>query len=235
MLTIRDVMTRSVISVDPETPLKDVAQLLVDRRISGVPVVDREGQVLGIVSEADLLLKEQGADAIVPRRFAWLVGDDAETRARREKVAATTAGEAMTHPAVTVGPELAIAAAAERMTARRVNRLPVVENGRLIGIVTRADLVRAFVRSDSELTKTIREEVLRRILWLDPDVFRLTVRDGIVSISGRTERRSTSLAVELAIAMVPGVVAVHAEIPWSLDDRELEPAALDPVFPFSPH
>ena len=234
MLTIRDVMTESVITVEPATPLKDVAQLLVDRRISGLPVVDAEGSVLGIVSEADLLLKEQGAESVGRRRFAWLLGDDAATRSRRAKLAATTAGEAMTAPAVTVSPATALAAAAELMTTHGVNRLPVVEDGRLVGIVTRADLVRAFVRSDEELTATIRDEILRRVLWLDPAAFRIDVHDGVVTIRGHAERRSTSLAVEAAIAMVPGVVGVDAEIPYSLDDRTLEPASLDPVFPFGP-
>ena len=140
----------------------------------------------------------------------------------------------MTAPAVTVSPATALAAAAELMTTYGVNRLPVVEDGRLVGIVTRADLVRAFVRSDEELTATIRDEILRRVLWLDPAAFRIDVHDGVVTIRGHAERRSTSLAVEAAIAMVPGVVGVDAEIPYSLDDRTLEPASLDPVFPFGP-
>jgi CBS-domain-containing membrane protein len=100
MRTVRDAMTRNVITVESSTPLKDVAQLLVDRRISGVPVVE-DGVVVGIVSEADLLVKESAPLGAPPRRFAWLLGDDAATKARRAKVAALTAGEAMTAP---VGP-----------------------------------------------------------------------------------------------------------------------------------
>jgi CBS domain-containing protein len=115
-----------------------------------------------------------------------------------------------------------------------VNRLPVVEGGRLLGIVTRADLVRAFVRSDEEIAATIRDEVLLRLLWLDPAGFDIAVRDGVVSISGRLERRSTATSIETAIAMVPGVVGIEADLPWSLDDRKLEPVSFDPVFPFGP-
>ena len=233
MRTVRDAMTTNVITVEPGTPLKDVAQLLVDRRISGVPVV-RDGVVLGVVSEADLLVKESAPLGLPPRRFGWLLGEDASTRARRAKIAAVTAGEAMTSPAVTAGPTLSLAAAAERMTTHRVNRLPVVEGGRLLGIVTRADLVRAFVRSDDDIAATIREEVLHRLLWLDPAGFTIHVRDGIVSISGRLERRSTAASIEMAISMVPGVVGVEADLPWSLDDREIEPVSFDPVFPFGP-
>jgi CBS domain-containing protein len=120
------------------------------------------------------------------------------------------------------------------MTSHRVNRLPVVEGGRLLGIVTRADLVRAFVRSDEEIAATIRDEVLLRLLWLDPAGFEVAVRDGVVSISGRLERRSTATSIETAIAMVPGVVGIEADLPWSMDDREIEPVSFDPVFPFGP-
>jgi CBS domain-containing protein len=235
MRTIRDAMTRKVITVDRDTPLKDVAQLLIDRRISGVPVVDGNGAVLGVVSEADLLIKESGADALARRRFAWLLGEDQETRSRRAKIAAVTAGEAMTTPAVTADPDLSLAAAAQRMTDHRVNRLPIVEAGRIVGIVTRADLIRAFVRSDADIAATIGEEILHRILWLDPAGFTIAVRDGVVTIRGGVERRSTAEAIEHAIAMVPGVVGVVAELPWSLDDRRLEPVSFDPVFPFGPH
>jgi CBS domain-containing protein len=235
MRTIRDAMTRNVITVEPTTPIKDVAQLLIDRRISGVPVVDANGALVGVISEADLLIKEAGELGLARRRFGWLLGEDEETRSRRAKIAAATAGEAMTTPPVTASPALPIVAAAERMTAHRVNRLPVVEDGRLVGIVTRADLVRSFVRSDGEIAATVREEVLHRILWLDPAAFRVSVRDGIVSVAGRVERRSTAIAIEHAIAMVPGVVRVDAELPWSLDDRDIEPVSLDPVFPFGPH
>lgn len=235
MRTLRDVMTRGVITVEPTTPIKEVAQLLVDRRISGVPVVDADGTVVGVISEADLLIKEAGAMGVEPRRFSWLIGEGSTARARRAKVAAVTAGEAMTTPALTATPALPIAAAAERMASHRVNRLPIVEDGVLVGIVTRADLVRSFVRSDEEIATTIREDVLHRILWLDPGAFQVDVRDGIVSIRGRVERRSTAIAVEHALAMVPGVVRIDADLPWSLDDRQIEPVSLDPVFPFGPH
>ncbi|HEX5147769.1 MAG TPA: CBS domain-containing protein, partial [Candidatus Limnocylindrales bacterium] len=133
MMTVRDVMTRSVLSVRPTTPLKDVAQLLLDRRISGVPVVDDEGAVLGVVSEADFLMKEQGPQAVGHRRLAWILGESADTRSRRSKLGAVNAGQAMTAPAITVSPACRIADAAAIMTSRRVNRLPVVDDGLLVG------------------------------------------------------------------------------------------------------
>jgi CBS domain-containing protein len=231
-MTVRDVMTTSVTSVGRSTPLQDVAELLVDRRISGVPVVDEDGIVLGVVSEADFLVKEQGAEAIRHRRLARMLGESTESKAQLAKVRATNAGEAMTAPPVTIESTSPISAAARLMTARRVNRLPVVDGGRLVGIVTRADLLRAYVRSDEELANTIRRDVLLRILWLDPNTFDLDVKDGRVTIAGHVERRSTAEMVGRSIAMVPGIIDVHTSVTWSLDDRELEPASVDPVFPF---
>jgi CBS domain-containing protein len=234
MLTVRDVMTFSVISVHPSTPLKEVAQALIDNAISGMPVVGVDGAVLGVVSEADLLVKEQGADAIRHRPLARFFGESRESRAQLVKLGAITAADAMTAPALTITSGRSIHQAAAIMTARRVNRLPVVDDGRLVGIISRADLVRAYVRSDDELAETIRQDVILRIMWLDPAMFTVVVKDGVVSISGRVERRSTAETIESSVKMVPGVVDVHASVSWSMDDRTLEPADLDPAFPFGP-
>lgn len=234
MLTVRDVMTRSVVSVQRSAPLREVAQALIDSGISGVPVVDVDGAVLGVVSEADLLVKEQGADAIRHRPLARFLGESRESRAQLVKLGAFTAAEAMTSPAITITSGRPIHEAAAIMTARRVNRLPVVDDGRLVGIVSRADLVRAYVRSDDELEATIRQNVILRILWLDPALFTVVVKDGVAAISGRVERRSTAEMIEHSVRMVPGVVDVHVSVAWSMDDRTLEPAGFDPVFPFGP-
>ena len=234
MMKVRDVMTHSVLSVRREAPLKEVALVLVDHRISGVPVVDVDGAVLGVVSEADLLMKERGADAVRHRPLARFLGESRESRSQLAKLAAVTAGEAMTAPAVTIESGRRISEAAALMIARRVNRLPVVDDGRLVGIVTRADLVRAYVRSDDELARTIRDDVLLRILWLDPSMFTVVVTDGVASISGRVERRSTAEMVEQAVSMVPGIMDVHADVTWGLNDSRGEPSSVDPVFPFGP-
>lgn len=234
MLIVRDVMTRSVLSVRPQTSLKGVAQLLIEHRISGVPVVGEDGDVLGVVSEADLLVKEQGAEAIRHRPLAALFGESRRSREQIAKVAAVTAGEAMTAPAITIASSRRIHEAAAIMTARRVNRLPVVDDGILVGILSRADLVRAYVRSDDELAATIRDDVIFKILWLDPASFTVTVRDGVAAISGHVERRSTAEMIEHAVRMVPGIIDVRVEVSWAVDDRTLEPVGIDPVFPFGP-
>lgn len=232
MLKIADVMTKPVLTVRRDTPLKDVARLLIDSGVSGVPVVDDDGSVLGVISEADFLLKEQGAGEIHHRRLARLLGESTETRHQIDVIGARKAGQAMTAPAVTIEAARPLREAATVMTSRRVNRLPVVDQGRLVGIVTRADLVRAYVRSDEELVRAIREEVLLRVLWVDPDGFEVAVVNGNASISGQAERRSTAEIIEESIRMVPGIVTVNAHIRWSVDDRDLKPAEHDAVFPF---
>jgi CBS domain-containing protein len=235
MMTVQDVMTTSVIWVAEDTPLKDVARSLIDKGISGVPVCDGAGRVVGVVSEADFLLKETGHAAVPRRPLARLLGDSRATRSWRSKLDATTAGEAMTSPAITVSPRETIAAAARTMTDKQVNRLIVTDvDGRPAGIVSRADLVRAYVRSDEELASTIREDVLLRILWLDPAAFSVKVRDGVATISGHVERRSTAEMVTSTVGMVPGIVRVDADVTWSTDDEKVAPSTVEPYYPFSP-
>jgi CBS domain-containing protein len=231
MLTVREAMTPNVITVPPDKPLKDVARILIDAGITGLPVVDAAGTVVGVISEADFVVKGQGAGAVRHRRLARLLGESETTRHQLAKLGARTAGEAMTSPAVTITPARTMAAAAAVMVERRVNRLPVVDDGRLVGIITRADLVRAYLRSDEELAETIREDVLRRTLWLDPAGFRITVRNGEATVSGQVDRRSSVDILEEAVETIPGIVSVTTDLRWALDDRHLEPATPDPFFP----
>jgi CBS domain-containing protein len=234
MLTVGDVMTASVVTVNEAMPLKEVAEILIERGISGVPVVDDAGGVVGVVSEADFLLKESGPDGRRQRRLGRLFGDSKATEARQQKLSATSAGEAMTRPPITVRPAQTIAEAARLMTERLVNRLVVMDGDTLAGIVTRADLVRAFVRADDELANTIREEVLLRIMWLDPAAFRVRVARGVATIDGHVEHRSTAEAIETAIAMVPGIVGVEADITWTVEEADVRPVTVDAFFPYSP-
>ncbi len=216
MQTVEQIMSRSVITVTPETSIADVARILVDRGISGLPVVDDANRVVGVVSEGDLVMKEAG---IRPAGSRLSLTRHRDAEAMKHKVNARTAGEAMTSPALTIEPFRAIRAAAEIMTERRVNRLPVVgSDGELLGIVTRADLVRAFVRSDEELEETIRSEVLIREMWLDPDKFTVRVDQGTAYVTGAVQKRSTAEVLARLLAMVPGVVAAETDITWTEDD-----------------
>jgi CBS domain-containing protein len=233
-MTVRDVMTTPVFSVTTSTPLKDVARLLVEHRISGLPVVDDTGAVVGVVSETDFLIKAGGQEVARRRWFGRLLGETKETSTRQAKIGAVTAGESMTTPAATIEADRSTTAAATLMVDLDVNRLPVLDEGKLVGIVSRADLVRAFIRSDDQLAETIRHDVLLRVLWLDPALFDVAVQNGVVSIKGRVERRSSAEMIERAIRNVPGVVDVTSHVTWEISDDHIRPSRTDPVFPFSP-
>jgi CBS domain-containing protein len=214
-MKVEQLMTRDPMTVTPETTLKDVAAILSSQGISGLPVVDADRRVLGVVSEADILRKEQGlGGGRGGGVLDWLLDRDEPD----PKLEARTAGEAMTSPALTIEPGRPAAEAAKLMVEKKINRLPVVSNGRLVGIVTRADLVRAFHRSDEEIEREIREDVLLNTLWIDPSRVSISVSNGEVSLSGDVETRTQAELVEAYVRRVPGVVDVRSELTWTVDD-----------------
>ena len=215
-MNVRELMTPEVLTVSPETPLKDVAAILAEHGISGLPVCDAEGRVLGVVSEGDILFKAQGQRERHGGALAWLVdGSRLQDTAKQD---ARTAGEAMTSPPITITPDRPAAAAARIMLDRGVNRLPVVRDGTLVGIVTRADLVRAFTRADEEIVAEIRDDVLRRALWLEPDSVEITVRRGEVELSGEIEAKSDVEVLKKLVQRIPGVVSVTSNVLYRVDD-----------------
>jgi len=220
-MKVKDVMSRDVVAVRPETPLKEAARLMSTYGISGLPVVDESGAVVGVVSEADFLLKERGFDEIPDRPFAWLLGESRAAKAARTKVAAATAGEMMSSPAETIAPEATLREAAALMVERRINRLPVTRGDHLIGIVTRADLVRAYLRPDDEIHRIIRDDILLKTLWLAPDRVELEVSEGVVRLAEMVDRRSTVESLLRMVADVDGVVAVDSALRWQLDNSDV--------------
>lgn len=222
-MKVKDVMTSDVISVSPQTPLREVARILSDSRISGVPVVDEAGACIGVVSEGDLLAK-QVSQPTSRRPLEWIFGERRDPEEARRR-AATTAAEAMSSPVVTIDVDRPLRGAAALMVERDVNRLPVLADGKLVGIVSRADLVRAYLRQDDEILAAVRDDVLRRTMWLDPSDFDVSVRDGAVRVTGQVDRRSTARIVERLIGLVDGVVHVESGIGWEFDDSHLEPTA----------
>jgi CBS domain-containing protein len=216
-MRVRDLMTRNVRTIAPEASIRDVAKLMVEHRISGLPVCDPDGRVLGVVSEGDILYKEHDPrEGHAGGPLGWIV-DGAPNFAGYVKAKALTAAKAMTTPALTIAPEAAVSEAARTMCEYRVNRLPVVEDEKLVGIVTRADLVRAFTRDDAAILDEINTEVLARTLWVEDDVV-VEVSRGAVSLAGQLERRSDVELLERLVAAVPGVVTVASSVAWRLDD-----------------
>lgn len=208
-MRVDQLMSRAVVSVPPDMPLKEVAGLLAEHRISGVPVV-RDGEVLGVVSEADFLVKERGPAAAVDGLIGRILGNRGEEAGG--KLEARTAGEAMSAPAITIKSWRTASAAASLMTERGVKRLPVLRAGQLVGIISRADLVRAFARPDAEIEDDIRREVMLRSLEMPASGIDVQVRGGEVTLGGEVETELLAELLPVEIQRVPGVVRVHSEV-----------------------
>ncbi|KOT86925.1 CBS domain protein [Streptomyces rimosus subsp. pseudoverticillatus] len=221
---IDQVMNRDVVKTLPEVPFKQVASLLARHAISGMPVVDRDDKVLGVVSETDLMFHQAAQDDSVPRPWYAPRRLRKSTRAARTKAGGRTAGSLMTSPAVTIGPRQTVTEAARTMAAHHVERLPVIdEEGRLMGIVTRSDLLSVFRRPDEDIRDEIIEDVFVRTLWLAPHTIEVTVHDGVVTLTGKLQRRSeVPIAVRLA-SRVDGVVSVTDHLGYQEDDSHLRP------------
>jgi CBS domain-containing protein len=211
---VEELMTRRVVTVPPEMPLKDVARLLVEHGISGAPVV-RDGEVLGVISESDFLVKERGRLPSPDGLLGWLIGDVMEDS--RAKLEARTASEAMTAPAITIESWRSPASAAGLMLEEGVKRLPVVKHGRLVGILSRADLVRAFTRSDAEIEREIREDVIVGSLWMSPNDVDVEVHDGEVTLSGTVETPLVAELLPQQVERVPGVLSVRSDLTAQAD------------------
>ncbi|MEV0321371.1 CBS domain-containing protein [Streptomyces sp. NPDC050658] len=222
---IGSVMTGDVVSVRYGTPFKEVARLLSEYRISGLPVIDAEDKVVGVISETDLLVREvEAPDPYRRRRRLRMPRMTAAARRGRSKATARTAGRLMSTPPVCVHADNTIAEGARRMARDRVERLPVVDDEeRLVGIVTRRDLLQVFLRPDDDIRHEVIEEVLVRTLWLAPGAVTISVHNGVVTLDGRLERRSeVSVALHMA-REVDGVVAVVNKLSHRLDDSHLQP------------
>jgi CBS-domain-containing membrane protein len=181
--TVQDVMTRDAVAVRGATPFKELIRLLNQHRVTAVPVLDdAAGVVVGVVSQTDLTLKE-----VDPLREAHApLFETTEHQSERAKAAGLTAAELMTAPAVTIGPEALVAAAARRMHDRGVKQLPVVDrSGALIGIVTRADLLKVFLSSDDQIRFDVLDHAAGDLLRLPPGAVEVTVRDGVVRLAGQ--------------------------------------------------
>ncbi len=222
-MRIKDVMTEHVATVGPGASLKQVARLMVERRVSGVPVVNGEGLVLGVVSEADLMVKA----ASNPEGGGVLGSLFAPEAVDGRRLAATTASEAMTSPPVTIDVDRSVCEAARLMVENHVNRLPVLNDGRLVGIVSRADLVRTFTRSDDEIRDELRYDVLPNKLWISPEKLDISVVGGRVHVTGRVRTRTEAELVDAFAWRLAGVVTVDCSgLVWESDDRATRAAAV---------
>ena len=216
--SVRDVMTPEVVTVGEQASFKEIAATMAEHRVSALPVLDAEGRVAGIVSEADLLLKEEFPEGPAGGRLF----QGRRQRMERAKAAGDTAAELMTAPAVTVGPDATVTEAARLLHRHGIKRLPVVDPaGPLLGIVSRADLIKVFLRSDTEIAQEVRQEVLVRAMWVDPDTVTVKVHDGVVTLSGQLERRSLIPITVSLVHGLDGVVDVVDRLSFEVDDSPI--------------
>jgi CBS domain-containing protein len=211
---VGELMTRGVVSADPDTPFKEIAQLLAGNDVTSVPVIDDQDRPLGVVSEADLLRHEAAAED--PN---GLLPEPRLSAGDRDRSRATTARGLMTSPAVCARPEWTVVEAARVMDQQHFKRLLVVdEAGRLIGIVSRSDLLRVFLRHDRAILEEIRHDVVGRILGLSPDQVSVKVSNGLVTVAGTLDHRSVVHTLVRLAQGVDGVIAVADELGYRVDD-----------------
>jgi CBS domain-containing protein len=216
--TVGDVMTKNVVTVAEDTPFVEIADALAERRVSAVPVVAEDGRLAGIVTEADLLRKQERPAGAGPRRFTLRRFAQAQARARA-KADAVDARGLMSAPVVTVEPGTPVAEAARLLNAHGFKAAPVVrKDGRLAGIVARRDLLSVFHRSDAAIRDEIIDDVLVCRLWQDPAEVHVRVQEGVVHLTGRVEQKSLIPIIVRMTAATEGVVDVVQNLGYDHDD-----------------
>ncbi|MBT8165319.1 MAG: CBS domain-containing protein [Acidimicrobiia bacterium] len=215
-MRVVDLMASDVISVRPETTLRDAARLMVEKGISGLPVTNEEGTLVGVVSEGDFLRKEVDRGDLMGRGLLGVLFDNRDSLAEAE-----TVGEVMAENLFTVSPDATLVEAARTMTTHGVKRLPVVtREGKLVGVISRRDVVAAFTRPDELIEDEIREDILRRLLFLDPALLEISVDAGVVSIGGELPTRTDTRLLEAMVQRTDGVIRAEIDVTWKVDDTQ---------------
>jgi CBS domain-containing protein len=211
--TVQEIMTTRVIWVKKDATFRKMASALHEHRLSAFPVVDDDRKVIGVVSEADMLNKE--ALDVEPGVISGILHHRDQAKAR-----GVTAGDLMTTAVVAVRPEDTVEHAAKLMYDRRVKRLPVTdENGHLVGIISRADVLSVFDRTDQDIRKEITDDVILGEFMADPLVFQASVKDGVVTLAGRPETNETGHDIVRRVRHVQGVVAVRDRLNYPPPER----------------
>jgi len=225
--SVNQVMTRDVVTARTTTPFKDVVELLDSGGFSAVPVVDERNRPVGVVSEADLLAKEEFAGGTAPSPSLFANRDRKE---RWRKSGAATAGDAMTAPVITIAPDAPVSAAARQLARTGVRRLFVIDaDGALAGVVARRDLLSLFLRDDEDLRDDVLQQVFHRVFLVDPATFDVRVEGGVVTVGGKLERRSDAELAARLIHALPGVVDVASALTYGWDDTNVKvPSDLKP-------
>lgn len=209
---VRDLMTPDVVTIAPDASLKEAARVLIDRKISGMPVVDADGTLKGIVTEGDVLHQESIRH---PATSLWSFFKSPEDPA-------LSVSDAMTSNVKSVSPDADHTEAARIMESNGVKRLPVVDrNGRLVGILSRADVLKVFARSDYDIEAEIRADVVERVLWLEPGSIDVSVTDGAVTLAGQVPAKTDARILEEMARRIDGTVSVDSSgVSFQVDDTK---------------
>lgn len=197
-MDVRDLMTTDVVAVAKTTSIRDAARLMFRYRVSGLPVVDIEDRVLGIITEGDFLQMEieRVETGVIPSQV----------------------GDVMSTAVKTIPPDMDVIGAARFMQAQQVKRLVVAEGDRMVGIISRADFVAAFTRPDDLIEDEIREDLIRRVLFVDPETVEVGVTNGVVTLMGTIGTRTEARLMEELARRLDGVVEVRSDLTWKIDD-----------------
>jgi CBS domain-containing protein len=223
-MKLRELMTPDVITIGRDASLKEAARRMIEADVSGLPVTTDSGALVGIITEADIVKKE--ADRRPTRRTGlrqWFTRE--EDRAESGRIV----GEVMTETVLTLGPDADHATAARLMRKAGIKRIPVVgDDGHLLGLLSRSDLLHAFARPDKDIIDEIVEHLMKEVLWIDPRRVVVSSEDGNVVLSGRLETSSdVNLLVELA-GRLDGVVSVVSRLSFEVDNTKVEMAPPPP-------
>ena len=223
-MQLRDLMTTSVVSIGADAPLKEAARRMIEAGVSGLPVTTEGGELIGVITEADFV-KTEAARRGVKRSglLGWFIDKD-EIPSKELHVR-----EVMTPDVITLPPDADHADAARLMEKSKIKRVPIVEEGRLVGVVSRRDILRAFTRPDAEILQELEDQVMRKILWIDASAVRVTCTDGNLHLAGRLETRGDAQLVAEFARRIDGVASVKDDLTWEVDNTKVQMSVPPPA------
>jgi CBS domain-containing protein/predicted RNA-binding protein YlxR (DUF448 family) len=223
-MKLRELMTPDVITIGPEASLKEAARRMIEAGVSGLPVTESDGSVVGIVTEADFVATEADRLRKRPAGLLRFLFKDAVLPSQERLV-----GDVMSTDLVVLGPEAEHGEAARLMQSEGVKRIPVVdEEGGIVGLVSRSDILRVFARSDGEIIEEIEGELIGRLLWIDPGRVQVQSIEGNVVLRGRLETRSEAELLAELTSRVDGVMSVANHLEFEVDNLKMEMSSLPP-------
>lgn len=225
-MKVRDLMSAEVVTVAPDASLREAARLMIDSGVSGLPVVDEDGAVVGIITEADFVAGEAGRRSRERAGLLRFVLNRQGIPDEEKRVA-----DMMTRDVITIASSCDHTEAARIMDREAVKRLPVIDDGRLVGIVARTDMLRAFNRPDEAIVSEIRDHLIRDVLWMDPAKVSVKSEDGNVVLEGHLDNRSDATLLVEMTRRVDGVASVSDRLTWEYDDSRADLTSPPPARP----